>query len=494
MSLNVFQNNNLEFDVSLIKLDSRLDGGGGLREVVDNVIGIDQAAILNLEIKESSLSMGAAGSITINNKFKILERLDITTNSPNDLYIAIKIRDVELDKIDISTQDKEITLIGLINNTNAASASIIDNVLIFYWEEAFVASMKKTQARYFDGKGAELGLGFLENLDVVNMSELFNEHIYKLKSEDKITVTPSLPNTIHNIKVAQEYTNASVYDILQVMLKETRTGTSGRDSDSLTSQTPYFRFVNVVGSDGSVKRKLKFDAYLSDRHIEFIEAVAKDTNRGDFSDVYLEKFQLGPFAESIATDPNTSLYNKIEQYDIVRADIGKLRKSVWGDYAITNIRAFQDIAPFNYEVKTFANIQSNFIIAELRGGDYSVNLPIIDQKELNEFTVEINTLANPTAATQAEIQQYNKLYNKVFTSFLTINETITFTVKGKVYRKPNKFIWIERGVEESNYKKLWYVNSVNHIFRDGQYNTEIIATKIFGDTTPQAIKQADHKS
>ena len=42
---------------------------------------------------------------------------------------------------------------------------------------------------------------------------------------------------------------------------------------------------------------------------------------------------------------------------------------------------------------------------------------------------------------------------------------------------------MERANNEDNYKKLWYVNSVKHIFTSGQYRTEIIATKIFGDTS-----------
>jgi len=72
-------------------------------------------------------------------------------------------------------------------------------------------------------------------------------------------------------------------------------------------------------------------------------------------------------------------------------------------------------------------------------------------------------------------------------SFLTLNESITFTVKGAVYREPNKFIWIERGVDEEDYKKLWYVNSVTHKFQNGQFRNQIIATKIFGDTSLKAL-------
>jgi len=135
MSLNVFENTNLDFEVSLIKLDRRLNKDA-IEDVVDSVIPIDAAAILNLDITESSLSMGAKGSITISNKFNILERLDIATNSPNDLYVAIKITDTDLNKTDIDDTNKVVTVIGLVNTTAAGSLNIVDNILIFKWEEA----------------------------------------------------------------------------------------------------------------------------------------------------------------------------------------------------------------------------------------------------------------------------------------------------------------------------------------------------------------------
>ena len=72
-------------------------------------------------------------------------------------------------------------------------------------------------------------------------------------------------------------------------------------------------------------------------------------------------------------------------------------------------------------------------------------------------------------------------------SFLTLNESITLDVKGSVYREPNKFIWIEQGKDEEDYKKLWYVNSVTHKFKDGKFRNKIVATKIFGDTSLKAL-------
>ena len=490
MSLNVFENTNLNFDVSLIKLD-RQQVGDGITDVVDNIIPIDTAAILKLDINESSLAMGAKGSVTISNKFNILERLDITTNSPNDLYIAINITDTELGSVDIDDVDKVVTVVGLINSTASGSINVIDNILIFNWEEAFVAATRKTQLELFTGKGHTVGKAtVLPNMDVMQLANLFNNEIFKLKTDDIITVDAALPNVLHDLKTTPG-DDVSVYDAIQNMLKESTVGVGGRGE---IGKVPYFRFVNSLGDDGTVKRKLKFDAFLTDRHIDLINAVKDGVSTGDFSDVYTEKFSIGPLVENAANDPNINLYNKIETYDITRADIGRLREEIWGDYHIQHLPGGDgtDVMDSPWFIssgpKSFPEIESEFIERDLNGADVDVNLPLLAPEEVKEFLVEINTLSDPERADMARRQQENKIANTVIKSFLTINETITFTVKGSIIRKPNMFIWIDRDVDEADYKKLWYVNHVAHKFGEGKYTTDIIATKIFGETTAAAIE------
>ena len=490
MSLNIFENTNLDFEVSLIKLDRR-HVENEVMDIVDSVTPIDVAAILKLDINETSLSMGAKGSITISNKFNILERLDITTNSPNDLYIAIKIIDTELDTIDINDEDKIVTVVGLINDTTSGSLDIVDNIIIFSWEEAFVAATRKTQLEYFTGKGNAIGLHNLKQLDVIQLANLFNDVIFKLKTDDKITVDAATPNVLHDLKTT-EGDDVSVYDAIQNMLKETSVGIIGYGSANIgAGKIPYFRFVNSTESDGTVKRKLKFDAFLTDRHIAFVNAVKGGDNTGDFSDVYTEKFSIGPLVETAANDPNINLYNKIETYNIIRANVGRLREEIWGDYHFSHLPSVGDVMDpswINSSVKTFSDIESEFIKRDLNEEELDVNLPLLDPKEIKEFQVEINTLSDPQLTGNALLQQENRVANTVIKSFLTINETISFTVKGSIVRQPNKFIWIERGVDEEDYKKLWYVNSVTHKFEEGKYTTDVIATKIFGDTTAAAIE------
>jgi len=484
MSLNIFENTNLDFEVSLIKFD-RSHVGGEIIDVVEVIIPIDSSAILNLEINESSLAMGAKGTITISNKFNIFERLKIASNSPNDLYVAINIKDAELTETDIDVTDKVITVVGLVNSTTAGSKDIVENILIFNWEEAFVAATRKTQLEYFTGKGIELGIPPLNQVDVITLAETFNTYIYKLASTTDPVITDMEKSAVSNVKHDLKTTpgeDLSVYDALNNMLKESTVGPG-----SVVGRVPYLRFVNTL-IDGKVKRKLKFDAFLTDRHIELVRTVEEGGNTGDFSDVYIEKFSIGPLAETSPVDPNINFYNKIEKYNITRADVGRLRETTWGDYQFTKGDGNPDAGVVNTDLHAFADLELAFIDRDLGGLDVEVNLPLLDVKEIKVFPIEINATSS-----DAKLQQENMVTTTVIKSFLTISETISFTVKGSVIRQPNKFIWIEREAKEDDYKKLWYVNSVTHKFNDGKYVTDIIATKIFGDTSIAAIKAAGNK-
>ena len=182
------------------------------------------------------------------------------------------------------------------------------------------------------------------------------------------------------------------------------------------------------------------------------------------------------------------MYNRIEDYNITRADITALRENVWGDYNVNNSLPITDPGRVAIVHKSFFDLQTEFVEREL-GGELDCNLPLIDGKELRDFHYDINTLSTIDDAVEASNQVYQRISNTVMKSFLTLNESMTFVVKGQVYRQPNRFIWIERGVEEEDYKKLWYVNNVTHKFTDdGKYRTKIVATKIFGDTSLKALE------
>ena len=479
MSLTVFENHNLDFKVSLIKMKRKLDGER-VKDVIDNVVELNNGSVLDLEFSESSLAMGIKGAIAIASKFNVLESLDISTNSPDDLYVAFEINDVELDQVEIPAQNKVLTAICLVNGTGSKTTGPIDNAIIFSFEEAFVAATRLTQLQYFDGKGVDIGLGdILHNTDALQLASTYNNKVYKLKSEENITAPSAEPNTKHNIKIQDKH-DVGVYDALVKMVKESGIGTA-------VGKTPYMRFVNAVGAEGEVKRLLKYDAFLTDKHVEFATAVKAGAIEGDYSDVYTEKFFLGPFADTAANDPNASMHNKIEEYNITRADVTSLRAKVWGDYNVNNSLPITDPGRIAIVHKAFPDLQIEFVERELGGEDLECNLPLIDGKELRDFHFDVNTLSTDDDAVEASNQVYQRISNTVMKSFITLNESITFVVKGQVYREPNKFIWIERGEEEEDYKKLWYVNNVTHKFTEGKYRTKIVATKIFGDTSLKAL-------
>ena len=479
MSLTTFENHNLDFKVSLIKMKRKLDGER-IKEVIDDVVELNNGSVLDLEFSESSLAMGIKGAVTISNDNKILERFNITTNSPDDLYVAFEINDVELEEANVPKERKVLTAICLISGTGSVTAGPIQNAIIFAFEEAFVASTRLTQCQYFDGKGADIGLGdILNNTNALDLASDYNNKIYKLKSEDNITAPSEQPNTRHNIKIQDKH-DVGVYDALVKMVKESGIGEA-------VGKTPYMRFVNAIGADGEVKRLLKYDAFLTDKHVEFASSVKAGKVNGDYSSVYTEKFFLGPFADAASTDPNASINNRIEDYNITRADLSSLRQKVWGDYNVNNSLPITDPGRIAIVHKSFFDLQIEFIERELGGEDLECHLPLLPGAELRDFHFDVNTLSTDDDANEAINQVNQRISNTVMKSFLTLNESITFTVKGAVYREPNKFIWIDRGVDEEDYKKLWYVNSVTHKFQNGQFRNQIIATKIFGDTSLKAL-------
>ena len=134
----------------------------------------------------------------------------------------------------------------------------------------------------------------------------------------------------------------------------------------------------------------------------------------------------------------------------------------------------------------YADVVKSFIEDELAlKGDAGVNLPLIDadrQPKQYIFAPVDDTNTNPRTAI------VNELNNRIKLSFINVNEKISFSCKGAIYRTPGKFIWIERsGNSESLLEKIWYVNSVEHSIIDGEYVTEIIANRVFGENTLKAF-------
>lgn len=513
MSVNLLGDHNLDIDISLIK-KTREFNAGIIEEEINLVIPLDLSAIIELTIEDTLLASGIRGVIKINNKFNILDSLGVATKSSDDLFININIVDEELSSTDFEVFQKKIEFLGLIEKTSTASANIQDNVVIFEFEEAFIADLKHTTFESIVGKLEKTGS--VEDIIVAAYEQIVPDAKPKdiiAKDGQLVRIGNNLPLTT-NLKKPDE----TIYDRFNILLQSTRLITSmevpEREEDEeawadtenfgVAGLLPSFRFSNFNGG-----RRMILKPYLTDRHREFIEEVREDgiqskTNeKGNYSDVYTEKFTIGPFAKiSGLTDPNTNWHNSLEKYNITRPNIGMLREDVWANYLLvadkTENELFnmsededQDPGTVHQTVITYAEVVEHFINIELNlkgrkkdGVKDGVNLPLVDPKS------QAKKILYPSGS-----KKENKLgrraivYNKLAKSFLTVNEQIQFEVKGQVYRTPGKFIWVETQDSDTLLENLWYVNSIKHIIVDGKYTTEVIANRVFGSNTVAAFKQ-----
>lgn len=511
MSVNLLGDHNLDIDISLIKKTREFNASKRIiEEEIDLVIPLDLSAIIELTIEDTLLASGIRGVIKINNKFNILDSIGVATKSSDDLFININIVDEELSSTDFEVFQKKIEFLGLIEKTSTASANIQDNVVIFEFEEAFIADLKHTTFESIIGGLEETGS--VEDLIVAAYKQVVpNAEPADIIAKDGqlVRVGNNLPLTT-NLKKPDE----TIYDRFNILLQSTRLTTNsspqaGEEGLEAFADTlnlgvagllPSFRFSNF--GDG---RRMILKPYLTDRHREFIEEVreegiqSKTNDKGNYSDVYTEKFTIGPFARiSGLTDPNTNWHNSLERYNITRPNIGMLREDVWANYLLVADKTKNELFDMSEDedhdpstvaqtVITYAEVVEHFINTELNlkgGGKDGVNLPLVDPKS------QAKKILYPSGS-----KKENKLgrraivYNKLAKSFLTVNEQIQFQVKGQVYRTPGKFIWVETQDSDTLLENLWYVNSIKHIIVDGKYTTEVVANRVFGSNTAAAFVQ-----
>ena len=514
MSFNILGDHGLDIEILILKMVRRLEDGK-LIERIDQTIPIDLSAISSLKIEDSLMNVGMNGAIEINNKSNILDQLGIATKSSDDLYISITIKDKDLEELGLEPHLSKIEFLGLIEKTVTGSANFQDNIVIFKFEEAFVAEMKHTSWDNFLNES-----GFKEDPNVIQLVQKYYDVVWKAKSKSEAVIVdaneadaiPSLP-LVANTEIKRP-TEESFYDVFKRSLGRTmalgkavnrnlKFSFFGKGINFTTKQQhlPSFRFTN--GESGI--RVMKFKPYFTDRHREFIEEVRLEKIQGDsndFSDVYTEKFTCGPLAQvQAALDPNTNWHNRIEGETITRPDVGSLRKEVWTNYlqvegteadvATLKLDKNYDISNSVLKVRLYAKVVQNFIKDELALKEGGVNLPLIDPRsQVKKY------LYTPTDDRVSDFAITTELFNKLKTSFVTVNEQISFTCKGAIYRTPGKFIWVERSANtsESLLEKLWYVNSVEHSIIDGTYQTEIIANRVFGDNTLEAFIKSEEEA
>ena len=226
---------------------------------------------------------------------------------------------------------------------------------------------------------------------------------------------------------------------------------------------------------------------ISKRHMQFVafykQQASKDDSdkkksdkkkeKVDYSDVYMEEFSIAPSDASddtgrISTD--SSIHNVVEMYDLIQPDINNLRQTLWGNYETDD--SSPDVQAYlKYEYNTLA---SDFEADILKG--HKSNLPSIPDKQVKNF--KLNNIAQ---SRKKPALTESKLRNVIYKSFIFLNETIVLNVKGKMYRKPGKFITIKGDLSPSAAEELWFVIEVKHKFENGIYRNEIKAVRFLAD-------------
>ncbi|MDB4396201.1 hypothetical protein N9Z65_01150 [bacterium] len=485
MSVNILKDNTLDIEITLIK-KIRVEEGGEIVSKISEVVPIDLSAIINLSLHDSLIRHGYKGSITINNKANILDKVNITTGVPDGIYIDVKIVSKDLEGSNVTNLQHTINFLGLVKRTTAASANIEDNIVIFEFEESVIAEMRYTSWESITKDNA----AFKAEMNVIELVDAFYEKALLEESSIDIITLPSngdggalasekpslsIPyDDNHEVTTEDgDERDSTVFDVFNRLLRKTSIGEGSEVSEY---QMPIFRFINTP--DG---RRMQFSSIITDRHREFISAIETNTAGDDFADIYLEKFNIGPTSQAQGTvDKNTSWRNTLEAHNIVPPDTNTLRERRWCNCAITgSSKEDYDIGNTALEYILYADALTIFAQSILNLGEGGINLPLLNPNTLAQlliFKKGDNEVNIPAIKNEA-------LY-KLISSFLLVNEQLHFTVPGKIYREPGKFIIVDTGdsveTAQDRLSQLWFVTSINHVIDNGEYTTEFACNRFFG--------------
>ena len=317
MSKITLQNTNLDFNVTIVAIETDTDVGSSLP--------LDIAAISNLEIEDNLIDFGITGSITYTNWFQIIDKLGVTEGRDKKiLYIVIDIQN--LDNQDTEDEARNISFIGIMESSTSGGGNIADAQQTYKFEEAITSRLKKTaltnlQGFETEGNPIKLIRSILEKSNTPYDDSSFEE----------------------NTTIAGSFTTASIRDFwdnqdsLYVVINNLY------NASFTTRRVPLLKVENIEG-----ERKLQLRNLLTYEHVQFIRDYTLGYNSKDnkYAEVYQEAFLIGPEESETL---NTSPYNKVESYNHIKPNIGELRQSVWGAYNLggwKNINASADINVF----------------------------------------------------------------------------------------------------------------------------------------------------
>ena len=465
MNRTIIQETTLDYDINLVSMTGDQE--------VDNIIPLTLNGINYLEIADTLPNVGLVGVASINNDHQILDKIGITKLANKTLHLTFNITDVDLFKNTKDKQRSNINFNGLLETNTDLGSNIATKSSIFKFEESLSARLKKSSAYDLLNGSSQYGSSIpgpkliqdiltdwsrASNID----PQIFLDDSLFVESEDDVLIT--------NIWQIED----SVYDLLY---KIHNSFTYGSVSQPLP---PVFRFKNVPDEQDTNPRKLALEPIVTDGSRKFIQAYTKNKT-GDFADVYQEEFIITGEDD---TSGNSSLYNKIEEYSLIKPDYKTLRREVWGKNLFVESGSVKEPADLTFaslQFTTHSDYIRDFNLGILGGLDSNVPLiPVAEQK------IYTHLLDGSDPSDEKLLK--SSVLNRVLKSFIYSNEAIVLNVKGQIYRKPGRFITIIDGngaINDINDRatNLWYITEVKHIIKQGLYTNKITAVRILGKTS-----------
>ena len=468
MDRTIIEGTKLDYDINLVSLT--VDENG--TETLDDIVPLSFAGINYLEIADTLPNVGLDGIASINNNYQILDKIGITKLANKTLHLTVDIIDAELFSSSNDKQNSSINFETLLETNSDLGSNIANKTSIFRFEELLSAKLKKATA--YDVVRGGVGYGSpLPGQELIR--RLLTDWAGKSNRDPQFFLNDSLfVETDDSVLLADIWQiEDSLYDLIYKIHNSFIYGTVD------APLPPLFRLQNTTDDKNTSPRKLTLAPIITDKGREFIQAYTTN-NSGDFKDVYQEEFIITGEDDGSG---NSSIYNQIEQYTIVKPNYKTLRKEVWGKNLFVesgSVNEPVDLTSTALEFITHSDYVRYFNTGLLGGLDSNIPLiPEADQKVYRHFF-------GGSSPTDKELVEAS-VSNRVLKSFIYSNEIIILNVKGEIYRKPGRFITIIDGNgaisdTEDRSTNLWFITEVRHIIKQGSYTNKITAVRILGKT------------
>lgn len=462
------------FNFNLGLLVSKNVGIGGNENKPSEYTRLDVGPISTLHIEEDLVNMGIRGHFCVKNQAQFLERIEAIRSTETTVYLDVTIEDT--DTATDRVEDRFISFLAILETSTGVTSDLINNNIIFTFEEAYTSLLKKTSMKnlfplWNKDVDGDLKVGAYLKIILQAWTKSLLTPDTKLGDIIKFDQFKWESGEVGNINAFWWDVEDSVYDVLY------RIAESIQLVNNRGARVPVLKLNNVKDpkNDKGIMRRFTFQEIFTDRHHEFLRA-QKEQRGGSFADVYLEEFTIAPHE----IKSGLPAFNTVERYDMLKADVGKARDAMWGDYMMNDSNS--DITVINIQLLEFEKIVDAFERNDLISTEtswYSA-IPVIAPQERKIHLADRLEQKDPGEFTSV-ISQY--VQNRVKRSFLFLNDSIVFSTRGQIYRRPGAFITINGGdILGGEPNNIWLVTSVSHKFSELDYSTEIVAVRLFGNS------------